>query len=64
MLIQAHGHITINIIKGEFESELNQVDQSKNLIKSIFSNSIYQQWLATVILITVVDYFSVTPGVL
>ena len=56
MMIKAHGHIAFDIIKGEFEFELNQVDQSKILIKAIFSNCDYQQWLAAVILITIGDY--------
>ena len=40
MMIKAHGHIDFDIIKGEFEFQLNQVDQSKILIKTIFATMI------------------------
>ena len=53
-------HTAGNNNKSEFEFELTQVDQSKILIKAIFSNSDLQ----TVIVITAGDYCSMTPGVL
>ena len=43
---------------------MRRLTKTKILIKASLSNRDYQQWLATIILITVGDYCSVTPGVL